>query len=214
MNYDESYSKSKNLFGSNPEKLLLDYHHLLDKKHPILDIGIGQGRNSFYLAEKGFSIIGIDPSKKGLEFVTDIAKKNEYPILTKSLTFEEYETGNTQFSAILVFGLFQILSWGKIELLKKKLFDWLIPGGHLFITAFTTLDASYNTYNKKYQKVGENSYLNNNGEIRTFLEPNQIKFLFNDFELVFHWEGFGPEHRHGNGPIEKHHMVEVVFRKP
>jgi len=214
MNYNDIYSITKNMFGNNPEKLLLDYHHLLDKKHPVLDIGIGQGRNSFYLAENGFSVIGIDPSKTGIEFVSEIAKKNEYPILTKDLSFEEYETGNTKFSAILVFGLIQILSWKKIELLIKKIDNWLKPGGYLFITGFTILDLSYEKYKNSWERIGNNSFSNDLGEVRTFLEPAQIKSLFGEYKTIHHWEGHGPEHRHGDGPLEKHHMVESVLTKP
>jgi hypothetical protein len=30
---------------------------------------------------------------------------------------------------------------------------------------------------------------------------------------LHHWEGMGPEHRHGDSPMERHAMTEVVFQR-
>ena len=48
---------------------------------------------------------------------------------------------------------------------------------------------------------------------RTYLEPGELAGLFPDFELVHSWEGLTPEHRHGDGPPERHGRAEAVFRR-
>jgi len=62
------------------------------------------------------------------------------------------------------------------------------------------------------KKNGKNSYLKSNGEKRTFFEPGEIKKLFKEYEIIYYWEGLGPEHRHGNSPIERHELIEAVFK--
>ncbi len=48
---------------------------------------------------------------------------------------------------------------------------------------------------------------------RTYLESGELAALFPDFELVHSWDGLTPEHRHGDGPPERHGRAEAVFRR-
>ncbi len=73
MTYDAYYNHNKNAFGKEPEKILVEYAHLLNKKEAILDIGAGQGRNTFYLAKLGYSVDAIDTSSVAIESL----KKNK-----------------------------------------------------------------------------------------------------------------------------------------
>ncbi len=212
MDYNEYYNKAKDVFGKDPEKILVKYHHLISKEKPVLDIGAGQGRNTVYLAELGYKVEAIDTSPVSIKFLKEIKEEQELSFNTSLSGFENY-SGLESYSAILLFGLIQILDWTKIDLLKRKLSNWLKDGGLLFITAFTTSDKSYKTISENSIKIGKNSYLRPDGEERTFFEPGEIRNLFRDYKIIHYWEGLGPEHRHGNSPIERHEMVEAVFQK-
>jgi tellurite methyltransferase len=59
MTYDRTYKNTENVFGTNPEIILKKYANKIEKARPVLDIGIGQGRNSFYLAKEGFKVDGL-----------------------------------------------------------------------------------------------------------------------------------------------------------
>ena len=52
-----------------------------------------------------------------------------------------------------------------------------------------------------------------NGSLGTFLEPGEIVDLFRFLEVVDHQEFLGPEHRHGDGPPERHGRAEAVLRR-
>ncbi len=86
-------------------------------------------------------------------------------------------------------------------------------GSVLFITAFTTADDSHKVISNNSKRIGKNSYIKPNGEKRTFFEPGELKSIFNDYKKTHYWEGLGPEHRHGDNPIERHALVEAVFQK-
>jgi hypothetical protein len=49
--------------------------------------------------------------------------------------------------------------------------------------------------------------------IYTFLEKGETKTLFKGFRPLYYWEGLGPKHQHGDGPIEQHGKVEAVFQR-
>ena len=211
MNYNEYYSINKDAFGKKPEKILVDYAHLLSKQFPVLDIGAGQGRNTAYLSKLNYLVDAIDPSSVSVQTMKEMKAHENLSFNTFHADFKDFP-GDRKYSAILVFGLIQILNWDEIALLKNKIAGWLQKEGLLFITSFTTKDSSFKTIRENSEKIGKNSFLRPGGEKRTFFEPGEIKKLFKEYKSLYYWEGLGPEHHHGNGPIERHAMVEAVFK--
>jgi len=211
MNYNEYYEKNENAFGEEPEEIIIKYSSQISKEFPILDIGAGQGRNTIYLSKLGYKVEAIDPSNISIQIMEEVKK-------TEKLTYEVFNSDfknfdcNKNYSAILLFGLIQILDWEEIDLLKNKISKLLNKGGMLFLTSFTIGDASHKRIMIESKKNGKNSYLKSNGEKRTFFEPGEIKKLFKEYEIIYYWEGLGPEHRHGNSPIERHELIEAVFK--
>ncbi|MCF6270603.1 MAG: hypothetical protein L3J41_12890 [Melioribacteraceae bacterium] len=99
------------------------------------------------------------------------------------------------YSAILIFGLIQILDWKSINTLVSKIDKWTSKGSLIFITAFSKKDASYIKYKKEWNEVGKNSFSDNDANYRTFLETNEIPNLFKKYNLIYHWEGLGAKHQ-------------------
>jgi len=213
MKYDEAYSKIENYFGTEPTLILRNYYHLLNKSKPILDVGVGQGRNALFLARKGFSVDAIDPSKVAIDTVLSITSKERLSIHTYQCSFETFTPRFDFYSGILIFGLIQILSWEAIELLLEKVKRWTNKGSLVFVTGFTTADPLFSRYTQEWKTIGRNSFINEHGNIKTYLETGEILNLFSEFNVIHHWEGISPEHRHGDGPLEQHAMVEAVLQK-
>ncbi len=210
MQFDEVYSMSENVFGSQPERILINFCAYIDKSKPVLDIGAGQGRNSFFLAKKGFSVDAIDPSGIAVGTILSISKKENIKINAYQTDFSKFAAGNKPYSAVLIFGLLQILDWDSIKLLLDKINYWTVTGSLIFVTAFLTGDNSYKKYQEKWVREGKASFTGGKGNYRTFLEPDEILKVFDNYKAIYHWEGLGPKHRHGNGPLQQHHLVEYV----
>ena len=89
----------------------------------------------------------------------------------------------------------------------------LAPKGRLFITAFGTWDPAFKSHQREWTEDSENSFCSLDGVVRTYLEPGELVTLFPDLEVIHSWEGLGPEHRHGDGPLERHGLAEAVLRR-
>lgn len=213
MTYDKTYKNTEYVFGREPETILEKYVHKIDPSKTVLDIGIGQGRNAFYLARNGYPVDGIDPSAVAIKGVADTSIKKNFNINTYQVGFDEFTPRKLPYSAILVFGLIQILDWKSIHKLVDRIDRWTHKGSLVFITAFSVKDATHNKYSSEGKQMGKHSFSDGKGNCRTFLEPNEILKLFRDYQAIYHWEGLGPEHRHGSGPIERHDMIELVIEK-
>ena len=93
--------------------------------------------------------------------------------------------------------------------IRKYFINELIKGSLLFITAHSVKDQKYYRYSKEMKPIGKNSF-SDGKKVRTFLEENEILGFFSNWDIEYHFEGYGPEHRHGKGPVERHHVIEVI----
>jgi len=212
MTYDDLYRAHTDYFGPRAERPLVDCCHHIDKSKPVLDVGAGQGRHSLYLARQGLTVDAIDPSAVGIERLASLASRENLTISAYHVGFEDFSRPRGHYSAVLLFGIIQERSRGSIGLLVDKVRGWLMDGGLVFITAFTTEDPSFERF-VNGEKIGKNSFVNARGITRTFMERNEILQLFEGFESVQHWEGLGPLHQHGKNPPERHATVQAVLRK-
>lgn len=73
--YDQEYQKENDLFGE-PYSVFKEFvsknHHENGK---ALDLGCGQGRDTFMLAKYGYDVTGVDHSKVGIDQMLEKAKK-------------------------------------------------------------------------------------------------------------------------------------------
>ncbi len=210
--YDNSYSSHNAVFGEKPEKILVDFYKQIDNSDPILDIGAGQGRHSLFLAQNGYAVEALEPSKIGIEQIQNIAEKNSFPIFLSQCDLSDFEPRVDYYSAVLIFGLLQILTRDEIDSLIKSLYDWTAEESLIFITSFSTEEPTFESHKKNDKEVGKNSFVDSKGMLRTYLEPNEILEMFPNYKVLHHKEYLGEEHHHGDGIMQQHAVIEAVFK--
>ena len=78
--------------------------------HPrLLDLGCGEGRNAIYFAKNGFDVVGIDPSKPGLEKMHRYAEEVGVDVRTTQADMQTYEI-DKQYDVIFSVATLQYLS--------------------------------------------------------------------------------------------------------
>jgi len=212
--FDAAYRSTPDYFGAEPEALLVRFADLLDLSHPVLDVGCGQGRNTVFLARRGFSVDALDPSPVAVEQVGSLAEGKGLSVRTIHGTFQDLNNGGHRYGGILLFGLIPLLTRAEIADLASYVMRGLETGGMLFVTAFGTWDPDFPHRAGTWRREGENSFRSPDGRLRTYLESGELTALFPDLSQVYSWEGMTPEHRHGDGPSERHGLAEAVLRRP
>jgi len=211
--FDELYSKSKQYFGDHPENMLRDYFSMCDKKGRILDIGIGQGRNSRFLLQQGYGVDGIDPSSVALDGLNKMVKDEQLDLKLFQMEYNMFSAAPRTYSAILIFNLFPVLSEAQITDLAQKARRWLKRKGLVFVTGYTSNETCFKPSSPEWIKVSESSYKDDKGNFRTFLDVDDAIKKFRRFKPIYQWEGYGERHSHGNGHIEQHHLFEIILQK-
>ncbi|CAF0952970.1 unnamed protein product [Rotaria sordida] len=83
------------------KKFIEEYNPSSDNFH-VLDIAMGQGRNSIWLARKGYKVTGFDSSIEGIQIAKNQAKNlNLTTLQTHITTIEEFHFGFEQWDLIV-----------------------------------------------------------------------------------------------------------------
>ncbi len=213
MDYDRHYAGARDLFGSEPDDILARHAGLLPAGGTVLDIGAGQGRHSLFGAASGWIVHALEPSRIGRETLAEAASSLGLKVSLFPAGFADFSPPVPAYDGILVFGLIPDLERPAIAALTERIQAWSRPGTLMWITGFTTEDPAIGHWRAEAREVAPGSFVNADGRVRTYLAPGEILELFPGWEALHHWEGLGPEHRHGDGPLERHARFEAVFRQ-
>lgn len=107
-----------------------------------LDIACGEGRNSIFLAEHGFSVTGLDISDKGLEKSEQLALDKGLSIIFRRVDLDEYRI-REQYDLILNFNFL-------LRSLIPQEVKALAPGGLLLFDTILESTELLATHNPDY----------------------------------------------------------------
>jgi 2-polyprenyl-3-methyl-5-hydroxy-6-metoxy-1,4-benzoquinol methylase len=129
-NWDRFYKRRSYVYGRSPSPFLAKNYHFIPFGAKVLDIGMGEGQNAVFLAQKGYQVTGIDISTVAIRKAQYLAK--EYGVRIKTITgsVEKYRFKKHSFDAILIF---HYVDKAIVDLARR----WLKPGGVLIMEAYT-----------------------------------------------------------------------------
>jgi len=94
-----------------------------------LDVGMGQGRNTIYLAQQGWDSNGFDPADRAVAAAQDQARKFGVKITTQVARAEEFDWGEAKWDLI-------VLSYVGAREFAANVIRALRPGGMVVVEGF------------------------------------------------------------------------------
>jgi SAM-dependent methyltransferase len=155
------YASNKPEYVTEPNALLIS---TVEDRKPgrALDIGMGQGRNSVFLALKGWDVTGFDLSDEGIATARRNAERAGVKIDAIRGTEEAFDYGTERWDLIVfVYEPFPITTAAYVERLRRS----LRPGGVIVIEGF-----------------GEEETVKNRPV--TAIDPHRLLAAFKDFRLL------------------------------
>jgi tellurite methyltransferase len=126
-------------------------------------MGMGEGRNAVFLAQKGHKVTGIDISSVAIKKSQILAKEFGVKIKTVVGTLNKYKIKDQTFDVIICFYFVD-------RDLNEKIKKWLKPGGILIYEAHTL-----NEYNLKNSKGDNKNY---------YLKPQELLSMFPQMKIL------------------------------
>lgn len=109
----------------------------------VLDVGCGIGRHALYLAQHGFSCVGIDASESGLEFARAEAERAGVHVEYRVGTFYELDFPAGSFDALVAWN---VIYHGDRDIARRATDEFarvLVPGGLYVGTMLSKRNAGY-----------------------------------------------------------------------
>ena len=158
--WDRKYSSDRYLFGTQPVAFLEQHVDLLPKGK-ALDIAMGEGRNGVFLATKGFDVIGLDISEKGLDKARQLAEKHGVRVTTRVVDLETHQLEQDTYDVVLCTYYLQRDLFPQIKAALKS-------GGVALVETYT-MD------HRKYRPRFRKEYL---------IHANELLEIFKDFKVL------------------------------
>jgi SAM-dependent methyltransferase len=124
--WNQVYREEPHLYSAAPNALLMEVAGAMPPGR-ALDIGMGQGRNAAWLADRGWDVTGLDPAEEGIR---QAASKNARVRLVHS-TLEDFTIEPEAWD--LIAGIYV---HGVMLRESARVIDGLAKGGRLFIEGF------------------------------------------------------------------------------
>ncbi|MEX0798821.1 MAG: class I SAM-dependent methyltransferase [Bacteriovoracaceae bacterium] len=172
--WDLAYSRPSFIFGKSPAKFLAENFDFLAPNSNVLDMGMGEGRNAVFLAQKGHKVTGIDISSVAIKKAHMLAKEFGVKVKGVVASLEKYSIPENSFDAIICFYYVD-------RKLAAKIKKWLKPGGVLVYEAYTEKQKN----KKNHQKYSEDQYLRPGELLEMFKGMKLLKYEEPLHESVF-----------------------------
>jgi SAM-dependent methyltransferase len=124
--YNSTYrGEDGDVFSRKPNAFLVE---MTRQRKPgrALDVGMGQGRNSIFLAQQGWDVTGIDPADEGVRQAKAEADRLGLRIHAEITTFEQFDFGEDRWDLI-------VLMYEPTKAIAPKVERALRPGGAVVV---------------------------------------------------------------------------------
>jgi len=130
--YDLVYAISHNRVSFAPSPFLVSSTRGLAPGTAV-DIGSGNGRNSLYLARRGFHVTAVDLSRVGLDLTRQAAEAEHLPVTTLAEDINQFDFGRNRWDLIVLIDF--PFSY---RALLPRIAAGLKPGGEVVIQAVSS----------------------------------------------------------------------------
>jgi SAM-dependent methyltransferase len=165
--WDARYARPTFVFGKSPVPFLSENYQYIPFESSVLDMGMGEGRNAVFLAQKGYKVTGIDISSVAVKKSYLLAHEFGVKIKGVVASLKEYKIPPNSFDAIICFYYVD-------RSLVEKMKSWLKPGGVLIYEAFTVKEKEKNR--KKGSTDSDPQYLKQQELLRLFPGMRVLKY--------------------------------------
>lgn len=210
--FERRYAEKECLWGLSSDPLLVENIEEI----PVgkaLDLGVGEGRNALFLAQKGFQVTGIDISSKAIEKFLDLAKERGLAVEGLVMDIRDFEFKPSAYNLIVATATLHFLRKEEVYEITSKIIRSIAPGGYVYIVDFTVNDPSYQTAKKRLKQIEENTFYSPKlFAYLYFFSHNELKGMFKDFKIKAYKEKFFTDPGHGKKGPHKH-GVALLFAK-
>lgn len=204
--FNNLYLAKTDYYGGKASPSLVRYLEMynIPKGGSALDIGCGQGRNSLYLAQQGFSVTGIDSSVEAIECLKKLTINEELDVTAEVADIEKFSITKNHYQLIVANTLLDHLLAEQSDVTAQEIIDGLAPGGFLFVSVFTINDPGYNAQGRTVSETATH--------VKHYYQSDELLKQFANLTLLSYQEEYWLDE--GHGEPHYHGMARMFAQKP
>lgn len=191
VDYDKKFRDNFPIFPAKLDFELRRYLKLIQGKK-VLDLGIGQGRNSIPLADLGFNVTGVDYSIKCL----DICRNNCPKLNLIRSDVRTFEIEKDKYDLILSSYVLHFLHKDDSYKIMQSMKENVNSNGLIYLQVFSTEDPKFNknTLSQDFELLDNNIFHNLvNDTYISFFTKEEILEIFRDLKTIYISEEYSLE---------------------
>ncbi len=141
--WDDRYSASEYLYGTEPSDFLAERCSALPAGGEILCLADGEGRNGVFLATKGMQVTGVDSSAVGIAKAQRLAAQRGVPFKTVVADLSAWDLGEARWDGVV--SIWAHLPAPLRATLHPRVARALRPGGVLLLEHYHPRQVGYGT---------------------------------------------------------------------
>ncbi|MFX1563097.1 MAG: class I SAM-dependent methyltransferase [Promethearchaeota archaeon] len=185
----EAYQEIVTKWKLEPDWKLMQYCQLL-AKGPVMDLGMGNGRNSLFFAKMGFEVDCIDVSKTFVKRCQERAHEENLTMTAQVADIRYYEIPKHRYALIIASRVLQFFKKSEIETIADKINRGLIRRGIVYVRAFSLEELKNVRDTKNLELVEPNTYYHRKYRLYNhFFTKDEVVSLFPKLKVLICVEG-------------------------
>ena len=191
-NWDKVFTESPGKDLAYPDESLIRFvsqtlsNKIQKRKIKILEIGCGTGSNLWYLSKKGYSVYGIDSSKKAIFLSKARCKKEKVKCKIRFMDAAKLQFKDNFFDMVLDIECLYSNSYENTKLILDEIFRVLKKDGTFFSKTFAT-GMKYLKKNKNWYTSKKKLPLFSEHNLFRLTKESDIKKIYSNFKNL-NWE--------------------------
>ena len=216
MQENNTKEKTKNgnrfYWGLKPNPTLESFINSIPEGK-ALDLGGGEGKNSFFLAQNGFEVETVDKNSQSLEKCQNFADQHKLQIQTILSNIKGFDLKEGKYTLIISTAALDFLKKSEIEPLVKKMKKALHKNGYIFLMVFSSDDPMYQKIiSIGLKEIEENTFYLPKFKIhRHFFTLQELKEMFQDLKIIYLEQRKIKDIGHGKSHF--HNVIEILAQK-
>ncbi|RDY27599.1 methyltransferase domain-containing protein [Romboutsia weinsteinii] len=181
-NWIDLYNLLKGNYEEEPEHLLIEYIDLIDKGK-VLDLGVGNGRNSLFLSAIGYDVEGVDISDDNIKNYLEKSKELQLDVKGTVADIRKFEIKENEYSLIIVSWVLNFFRKNEIDYIIEKIKKGLRENGVVYFGAFSIFDDFYIKNLDKTCDEQYSLYFSKSGYRHYYTKEEVLKY-FEDLKMI------------------------------